>query len=406
MSYRIERLGAEDYDELLSMLNTTFRKTEGDTFDVFLPVMWERDDEHMQKHLAIRENGRIAAVVGVYPLPAEVLGEPVLFATIGNVATAKEFEGRGLMRALMTEALSEAERMGVDVARLGGKRQRYNRYGFEHAGADYQFRLTPKNLSAYYGAVFSDGALSYQGSPLSNGAPFERRLHFVPVSLQDDALLEAVMRLEKNAPLYAERGGKKQFFKTLSAYRCRIVAALDGTETPVGYLCVTPEGETVYEHRADSPSVEYQMLLEWLLASGVSALLIHTAPWEAELNALLGRISEKWGLTNVSQFHIFSWEKLAGAMLRVKAGYTHLPEGRFLCGIEDYGTLSLTEKGCEKTDEAPQLVLNRLDATRFLFGSLPVGALGLMPRELDPKTAAWVQAVLPLPLWWCNQDRV
>lgn len=75
MDYKIEHLNAENYDELLHMLNTVFHKSEGDTFDIFLPVMWKRDDEHMSKHLAIREHGKLAAVVGVYPLPAIISGE-------------------------------------------------------------------------------------------------------------------------------------------------------------------------------------------------------------------------------------------------------------------------------------------------------------------------------------------
>lgn len=46
MKYQIEQVKANDYDELLALLNRVFNKTEGRTFDISLPAMWERDDEH------------------------------------------------------------------------------------------------------------------------------------------------------------------------------------------------------------------------------------------------------------------------------------------------------------------------------------------------------------------------
>jgi hypothetical protein len=58
MGYKIERLTAKDYDELLCLLNTVFHKEEGNTFDVFLPVMWERTDEQTKLYLQC-----------VFPLP-------------------------------------------------------------------------------------------------------------------------------------------------------------------------------------------------------------------------------------------------------------------------------------------------------------------------------------------------
>lgn len=227
MDYKIERLTANDYDELLNMLNTVFHKPADNTFDMFLPVMWERDDKHMSKHIAIKENGKISAVAGIYPLPAKVHGEDIVFSTIGNVATLPECGGRGMMTCLMTEALKEAKRMGIDVARLGGNRQRYNRFGFERAGVDYMFILEPKNVSAYYGAKDVDGKTVYNGSSLSGGVGFERKLRFKQVTLDTADFLEEVMELQKNGALYADRGDRVQFFKTLSAYHCKIWGAFD-----------------------------------------------------------------------------------------------------------------------------------------------------------------------------------
>lgn len=405
MEYKIERLAAKDYDELLGMLNTVFHKPEGNTFDVFLPVMWERDDEHMSKHIAIKEDGKISAVVGIYPLPANVCGEKIVFSTIGNVATLPECEGRGMMKALMTRSLEEAKKTGIDIARLAGARQRYNRYGFEHAGAHYLFKLIPKNLIDYYGGKETDGELVYRGSVLSGGEGFEKRFEFKQVTLDTPELLDEVMELEKNAPLYAERGDRVQFFKTLSAYKHKIWGALNGDKL-VGYMCVTPDNAYIYEHRATDPDTEYQMLLDWLIFGGAKEINIHIAPWETKLSSKLMAICEKWSIYNTSMFHVFSWSKVLNALLKIRSKYTVIPEGSLVIEIEGYGRIELSGDKCTDTDKEPQMTLSQIEATRFILGSMPAASVCELPDDLDAQTIAYIQSVLPLPLWWCNQDRV
>ena len=405
MEYKIERLAAKDYDELLGMLNTVFHKPEGNTFDVFLPVMWERDDEHMSKHIAIKEDGKISAVVGIYPLPANVCGEKIVFSTIGNVATLPECEGRGMMKALMTRSLEEAKKMGIDIARLAGARQRYNRYGFEHAGAHYLFKLIPKNLIDYYGGKETDGELVCRGSVLSGGEGFEKRFEFKQVTLDTPELLDEVMELEKNAPLYAERGDRVQFFKTLSAYKHKIWGALNGDKL-VGYMCVTPDNAYIYEHRATDPDTEYQMLLDWLIFGGAKEINIHIAPWETKLSSKLMAICEKWSIYNTSMFHVFSWSKVLNALLKIRSKYTVIPEGSLVIEIEGYGRIELSGDKCTDTDKEPQMTLSQIEATRFILGSMPAASVCELPDDLDAQTIVYIQSVLPLPLWWCNQDRV
>lgn len=396
MDYKIERVKAEDYDELLEMMNRAFHKEGERSFLFSLPVMWERDDEHMSKHLAIRDNGKIVAVVGVYPLPTVIAGQPVMFGTIGNVATLPEYTGRGMMKCLMTEAIKEAKKMGMDVARLGGLRQRYNRYGFENAGVDYQFVLTPKNLKDYY------------SSDLSGEEAFHQELMFRKISLEDTEFLRFVMNLYKTKDMYVDRGGPKQFFKTLSAYKNGIWVALRKDGMPVGYVVASVNGATISEHCAVSPEEEYRMLCEWILFAGVKELTFHTAPWECELNQKMGKLCEKWNLIDTSHFNPFCWSKLLDALLKIKAKYSIIPDGNFILKIEGYGTVEFNKDQCVDTDKTPHMELSHLDAVRFLLGSLPIEAVCDLGGSVDMtvERRMYAQSVFPLPLWWCNQDRV
>lgn len=93
----VRKLTAEDYDQLLYVLNRSFGTLYGREMDFVreLPKMWVRDDEHMSKHTGVFEDGTLCAVVGVYPLPVRIAGEELTFATTGNVATLPEHPGLG-----------------------------------------------------------------------------------------------------------------------------------------------------------------------------------------------------------------------------------------------------------------------------------------------------------------------
>lgn len=406
MGYKVERLTAKDYDELLHLLNTVFHKEEGNTFDVFLPVMWERTDERMSKHLAIRENGKIVAVVGVYPLPTIIYGEEIMFSTIGNVATLPEFEGRGMMKALMSQALLEAKRMGIDVARLAGTRQRYNRYGFERAGIDYVFKLNRKNIIDYYGGKTVGNEMLYSGSQLSGGKGFSKKFDFVQINLNDTNLIDDVMNLEQNSPLFVERGDREQFFKTLSAYQNGIWGAVDENGKLVGYINASKDKMQVFENRSNNVENQYQMLVEWLLHIGEREITIHTAPWEYQLNQFLFKVSEKWSFCDTSMFNVFNWGKTLNFLLKIKSKYTYIPDGNFILKIEDYGTVEFAGAKCFDSNKEPQITLSHLDAIRLLLGSAPLITESNIFDFADERTRLYLQCVFPLPLWWCNQDRV
>lgn len=390
----IERLKGSDYDELLSMLNQVFHKTAENSFEVTLPVMWERTDERVGRHLAIRRDGKIAAVVGVYPLPAEVAGERVLFGTIGNVATLPEYRNQGLMRSLMEAALREAEAMGMDAARLCGLRQRYNRYGFENAGTDCQYTLTDRNLRDYYG-----------GPPetrLSGAEGFERRLRFRRALDGDD--MRFVMERHRSAPIWVDRGDQRQYMRTMTAYQNEIWLALD-QDAMVGYLTVSPDGSTVTEHRALDAQTEGRMLCEWLMHAGVPAMTFHTAPYECALNRYMGRLCEKWTVGEPNHFHIFQWDKLLNALLQIRADMGPIPPGDVTVSIEGWGCLRFAGSVCARTEETPQLCLKPLDAVRLFLGSLPPENTA-DTSGLQAQSRLYMQSLFPLPLWWCNQDRV
>ena len=143
----IQRLKKENYDELINLFNTVFsRKNKRNTdFEKELPKMCVKDEEHMQKHIGVFEDGKLCAALGIYPLPTFIGDEALMFSTVGNVATHPDYEGRGYMNNLMLVAMDGLKDINADASRLGGNRQRYNRFGYEYGGAIYKFLFSEYN---------------------------------------------------------------------------------------------------------------------------------------------------------------------------------------------------------------------------------------------------------------------
>ena len=102
MMLRAERLSSNDRDEALFVLNSAFsNETHTADFERNLPIMWTGEHDYMARHFGVRENGRLIALLGVYPLPVRIAGHDLLFSTVGNVATLQASRGKGCMKLLM-----------------------------------------------------------------------------------------------------------------------------------------------------------------------------------------------------------------------------------------------------------------------------------------------------------------
>ena len=382
----IVRLKAEDYDELLALYNLVFTKQNQRLMDftLELPRMWVRDDEHMGKHFAVKENGKICAALGIYPLYTEIMGEKLTFSTVGNVATHPDYEGRGYMKALMKAAMAELERIGADASRLGGLRQRYNHYNYEFCGSVIHFAFTGRNKKLCCANVGED-------------------LSFVEVQAGDEAVLREIVEWNKKQGIFVTYEGEHEIRDTYLALRAwgnRVYVAKDETGASVGYVCAFPDGGTLAKVGAKDENALLETICCWqkFVDKTVEFTL---APYQVKEIKIFSKVCENYYVGSPSLFKIINWEKVTNALMKLKASYTTMPEGEFVLGIENYGAIRLFVKeglaGCEKSEVMPELSVSELDAARLLFGPLNADSFGV-------KNAA--DAWFPLPLCWDMQDRV
>ena len=385
----MKRLGEGDFDELLEMLNYTFSTHYGRDMD-FLneqPNMWVKNDEHMSRHFGIFDGGRLASVVGIYPLPAVINGTEVLFATTGNVATHPSFVGKGYFTRLFTRVMEELDVIDADAARLGGARQRYARFGFEPCGTLHKFSITEKNRTSL-------------GKDVSD-------IKFREVTEDSLSALEFINSLSRKAKMYIKREGCAHTFRNLCSKHASPYIAERGGE-PVGYLSAysdnqfvgrSTNGRHIAEIRATSPEALLDISLAWQERVG-QTIDIPIAPFMTRELRLFSSVAQDYTTVTPSHFRFRRFERIADALMRVKLGYTDCYDGEGVIEIEDYGRLCFYNRGgtagCERTNLPPSVTLSRNDAQRLIFGALAPDAVCDLPKPLN--------SFLPLPLTWNTND--
>lgn len=381
----IIKLCATDYDECLDVLNVTFTKQNKKImdFEKELPKMCFRDDAHMNKYVAIKEEGKIRAVVGIYPIKTIIGGKEFLFSTVGNVATLPEYEGRGYMRYLMDAAMKELEAIGADASRLGGYRKRYNNFGYELSATVYNFTVSGHTTKSYSDGNFVD---------------------FKEIVADDYNELKFINELRKTRSFYVERSDDESYlgdYLTMRAWRSIPYIAKDDKGNMIGYVCSCENKTNIAEVIAKDLQNLKDIIFSWqkLQNADVNFTLM---PMEIDAIRYFSNIAELINKTSPSHFKIINFDKITDALIKVKANYTNLPEGKRIIGIKNWGNLKISvENGkasCIKTDEDAYVVLDKLSATRLLFG--PFGHETVIQHD------SFLASILPLPLSWNTLDRV
>ena len=392
----LRKLNANDYDELLEMLNCVFEKQNKRPMDFLreLPKMWVRDDKHMGYHTGIFENGKLVSVAGCYPLSLRIGDTTLLFATTGNVATLPEYEGRGYFNTIFGEIMKELEQMGVDGARLGGERQRYARFGYEPAGCSYNIIFNEKNRLKCFQDVGKD-------------------ISFRVIEKDDVEALEFCYQLIRQSAIYVERSSEENYRDVYLA-----LCSLNATPylahekgRPIGYLSVVADnhlsesfvkGRHICELRYDGLNNFIPIICAWqrYVESDITFKL---APHMLDELQLMVSCAEDLSMTSPSRFKIINYEKIADAFLKLKTSKEPLQTGEIILGIKDYGKIRLYVEeervGCVKTERTPDIVLDKSEATRLLFGHMPVCATISTANSLCKD---W----LPLPFSWNTLDYV
>ena len=284
----------KDKHELIDFIDFVFSKAHRPhNFATLLPKLYGEKGDAAPHHIVVREDGRIAGTMVAYPVTMHVAGEDVLTLGIGSVSVHPRSRGKGYMKLMMDAVDARAAELGAMMAVLGGRRQRYEYFGYEKTGLELRAFLDGTNVRHALRDVDTAG------------------FDLVPMT---EAHVPAALALQEGQTCYCRRKAE-QFIDILRSWEAQPLALTQGGRF-LGYCALT--GEDVDELLLTDEALALVALK--LLSQRQEDLTLHAALWEKERAALLTRICESFQLLPDNQYKFYQPE-------RVKQLFSALGEG-------------------------------------------------------------------------------
>jgi len=378
----------QDYGELMAMLDDVFFLEDQEepkrNFLILLPKLYKKEYRPWENNYCVWEDGAMKAAVGMYVYDAEIAGVAVRVGGIGNVAVARDSRRKGYMKLAMDDAMRAMAAAGCDFGELGGQRQRYQFWGFERGGAAVDASFSEKNLRHAFGE--NELAPNWRAGEIKPG--------------DGDAVAEVQAFVEAMPIHYKHSPGA--FYDHLCSWN-ELPHAIWNGNTLEGFFTLSRDRKHIGQFTLrDAESLEmalraaYTVLPEGSYRSiGVSIPL-----WRRDLLRLAEEVSEGCDTDDTGMYTILSWEKMLGALLKLRAMCGPLPDGELCVCIQGWAgeeklcvsveggapAVSACTCGPEKTFThleamryflAPQTVLRDGDALARCWFPLPLGLMGI-----------------------------
>ena len=386
MREEIVRLSAAEFEEAMDFLNFVFGEHAPHDFERLLPSIYRRTDEHMANNYAIRRDGAIKAIVGMFPITWRVGDTTLRVAGIGGVSTHPECRGEGLMQRLMQHCVGLMREGRFHLSWLGGQRQRYLHFGYEKCGHALHFTVNGSNIRH----CFDDDA----------------GVRFRPVGEDDGDLLRQAKAVHDHQVMHCERP-LEDFRRFCVNWHHEPWAAADEDGEFAGYLVADGEGARVSELVAVSSAAALRMVRAWVVERDGKGVSIDVNPLNVGPARDLAEICEQTTIHASGNWQVFEWVEVVDALMKVQRLSRQMPEGSIAVEIEGYGKIRLQvkagEASCKEAGERekPHVHCDAATAMRLLFGPLAPSQVAALSKE-----ATGLDAWCPLPLFWARQDGV
>ena len=382
------RLGADDFNEAMDFLNLVFSQSGSSTdFENLIPAFYKSTEECMRFNYAIRKNGKIRSVVGLFPVELNMGDKILKVGGIGGVATHPKERNSGMMRRVMETCINTMKEEGYHISCLGGQRQRYNYYGYEKSGTATRY-IVSKNNVKHYAKTRSLTELKFELllPTDSERISFAKKLY--------DGESVHVTRKEDN------------FYNYLKNWNMQPWAIIDDKGRMIGYLVSDKTGKKINEIFTEDIELFDDAVCAWTLQHPDESITFYIPFWSVKVLERISAFSEGTAIGESYHWQIFRWTEVIEALLTLKSGYTLLANGEINLGIENYGTVNITVKDgiakCRLVEDGADFILDKYVASRIVLGPLPAFVSSLVPLKLHPVLSSW----FPLPLCWFPQDNI
>ena len=374
----------EDNKKLIAFLDEVFFTDDPEERDFLnlLPKCYKDQYRPAYNNFVVQdENGEFRSAIGSFYNDMTVGDEQIKACCIGNVAVGKNYRSMGYMIELMELSVEDMRKNGVDVAYLGGQRQRYGYFGFESSGTSYRFN-------------FSRSAYKHALKAMPCGLDIEK------LSPNDE---ESIANIEKIYSKLSIRSNRKpeSYFDVLCSWRDRPYILKDNGDF-VGYFVLDYTKNNVNEFGTVDPKCYPNLVAAVMEKTEALQVGFIVAPFETEKLKFFTENADGFNVEGCEMILVYNFEKVIRAYLGAKARYAKLCDGAFTVLIHGkYGDAKLrievvdNKVKVEKFDGKADYELSHRAATRVFFSNLPAD------REAFP---ANIQQWLPLHVFLFPSD--
>ena len=375
------------YADYMDLINLSFGFTTPETqFLGLLPKCYREQYRPQDQNYVVTEDGVLTAAVGAYDHEIVVCGRRLPCRGIGNVAVHPDHRSKGYMKLAMNKSLEDMISDGIVLSTLGGRRQRYQYFGYDKAGTLYQFSISLDNIRHTFGNF---------------DAPYTVRIVTDPA----DSVIDEILKITEDRPFNPIRA-RETYLDIANTWKAKLLAFADPTDGDrfMGY-CIMDGGNSMSELRL-AEGADLMKVIRSVFVLLDSGFTVNLPAYQAEYVAALSPIAEGSAIHASMMFNVLNYEAAVEAFMALKLTYASIPDGSVTLRIHGYAgdeTLRITVKEGKHTveslpaTEAFDLELTHLQATELLFA--PVSGF----RETrSPLLRAW----FPLPIWMYRADEV
>ena len=365
-----------DYLDILDFGNYIF-KTD---FKTLLPKLYDNRPHLAPYHFITKEDNRIKAVVGAFPLDLNVATTSLKGFGIGTVSVHPYSRGSGYMKQLMQNALDFMADEQADFAVLSGQRQRYEYFGFTPTGCNMCFNVDKVNLM-HKGLTHIDG---FTLQPFTQISSIDlAQIH----SWHHKKLLHSTRPTDDFIDICKSWEAKPYAFYVKEQLK--------------GYFIVC--GGSILDFYLEDIDLLGHALYFLMHELHTTLLNLTVGLHMPNVLSLLLSFAENYKLTTSTHLKIFNYQKFIQAFLELKASYDTLMEGTLIIEIPNHTKLSIEVSDkiyVRPTTKSPDISLPHLEATHFLCDPIR-----FIPPILTTK-AALIHSWFPLPFSFCEIDNV
>jgi len=366
----------EDRADIIDFGNYVFgHDHEPHDYPTLVPRLYAEGQHTEPYHYLIKEDGRIKAMVCAFPMRWKAGETELKISYIGTVSVHPYARGKGYMKRLMAEAISDMRREGYHLSALGGQRQRYRYYGYELGGFGWTFEINHSNLRHSF----------------EDAVPLEVR----PLEEKDAA---------KGYLLYQKREvrgvrSEAEFFLMLHNWDSKPYG-LYREDAFVGYAVVNGKRihELVLADERDLPAA----IKGLMLSLSMEEARLTVPDYEQVRISSLTDVCEEYTIAPNEDYLIFDYAVVIRAYLQVKTGYCPLPDGEICLGLGGKSITVSVKDSCpdvtETPEKSPVLTMTDPEAAAFLLAHLSTKRTTL--RREYPFLDAW----FPLPIYIDSVD--